>query len=625
MADPTQEKQTVSEIRNGTTHFTKVVRSIPRRRQVAEHRFLDDDPNARREKFQTSPLAIIKSLFVWAWALTYFMFRNFLDSITFRGSRERNAVRLRELLQRMGTTAIKLGQQLSLRADILPGQYCNELRKLLDSVPPFPYKQAVRLIEQETGRKLDDIFSEFDPNPIGSASISCVYQAILKNGDKVAVKVRRPGIGERLSADLRALIWISRIVEGLGITRPGLADLPMRELERMLLTELDFRQEARYTEIFRKDSKDLKYLSAPKVYFHLSTSKIIVSEFVSGVFLSELLRVVDSRDVETLVKFQGRGFDLEKISKRMMRVFFWEIFQGLFFHADPHPANIIIRPDNTIIMIDFGSCGEISRSYRRDLLNFYRHLEQADLHGVVRSMISSLEPLPPIDVEAYSNDLLAIVRDSFIAIQSEHSSWEEKCAGGMWMRLINLHREYDIPTPPDVLRFFRASFLYDSIIYRLNPAFNQINEFSKWYEKWGAKVKKRMVKEWKKRIFGLRNGDFLQLEHILSITEQGMERMQRFLNRPDYDYVKRVDKLAYAISMTIKTIVQGAFFLILLGLIHFFYLVGSSQISIMQEDGLWRSMLFILRQPMVHFFLFIMTLIVIRKILMRMDDVDVRD
>jgi ubiquinone biosynthesis protein len=601
-----------------------IVAPIPRRRQVEFHQQVDSLIDRRKEKFRPSFTAIAARLLVWSRCLAAFAFHCFVDYIFLRGSRERNAVRLREMMQNMGPTAIKLGQQLSVRADLLPAQYCNELRNLLDNVPPFGSDLAIRIIQEETGRKIEEIFAQFDPCPIGSASVACVFQAYLLDGTRVAVKVRRPRIGDRMSADLRALILIAKVVEALGVTRPGLSDLPMRELERMLLDELDFKLEARYTEIFRQDAKDVKYVSAPRVFFEYSTSKILVTEFVSGVFLSELLRVVDAGDEETLAKFRARGFDLKKVSRRMMRVFFWEIFQSHFFHADPHPANIIIRADNTLVMIDFGSCGEISRSYRRDLLNFYRHLEQADLNGVVRSMISSLEPLPPIDIEAYSNDLLAIVREAFIAIQSEYASWEEKCAGGMWMKLINLHREYDIPTRPDVLRFFRASFLYDSIIYRLNPEFDQIKEFRRWHKRWGREARQRVTRKIRQRLLGPTGRDYLQLENLLSIGLQGVESMQRFLNRPDYDYAHRVDKLAFVISIIIKSAVQGVLLVLLLSICRFMYLVARQKMSLLQEGALWSTMSWVLSQPMLHVSLFLLVLIVIRKMLMRLDDVDVR-
>ena len=274
-------------------------------------------------------------------------------------------------------------------------------------------------------------------------------------------------------------------------------------------------------------------------------------------------------------------------------------------------------------MIDFGSCGEISRAYRRDLLNFYRHLQKADLNGVVRAMISSLEPLPPVDIEAYSNDLLAIVRDSFIAIQSEHASWEEKCSGGMWMKLINLHRDYEIATRPDVLRFFRASFLYDSIIYRLNPQFDQIKEFRRWHKKWGEEAKDEFHEQIRERIFGLTGHDYLQAGQMVSLFEQVLERMGRFLNRPDYDYALRVNKLAYVISLITKTTVQSVFTVFLLSAGRLTYLITTSKTSSAGEANLWSSTGWVMNQPAVHLAFFATALILIRKVLMRLDDVDV--
>jgi ubiquinone biosynthesis protein len=599
-----------------------VVAAIPRRTQVESHATVETLGGVRKESFRHGFRALAGRVMVWTYSLGLFAAKSAIDILLFRGSREVNARRLRETMQRMGPTAIKLGQQLSIRSDLLPTQYCNELRKLLDKLPPFSSEEAIQIIQEETGRPIGEIFSRFDPISIGSASIACVFQAYLLDGTRVAVKVRRPGIGDRMAADLRALSILFRVVEALSITRPGLSRLPMRELSRMLMDELDFKLEARYTEIFRKDSKSVKYLSAPKVYFEYSTSKVMISEFVSGVFLSEILRAVEAQDESTLSQLRVRGFNLKKISRRMMRVFFWEVFESHFFHADPHPANIIVQPDNTITMIDFGSCGEISRAYRRDLLNFYRHLQQADLNGVVRAMISSLEPLPPINIEAYSNDLLAIVRDSFIAIQSEHASWQEKCSGGMWMKLINLHRDYEISTRPDVLRFFRASFLYDSIIYRLNPQFDQIKEFRRWHKRWANQAREDIQKQMRKRVFGLTGHDYLQIEHILSLTEQGIERMGRFLSRPHYDYALRVNKFAYVVSLITKTTMQTALMVMVVVAARLFYTVFQKE-RLIQLSDLKTSMLWILGQPTFYLALCVMAGIATRKVLMRLDDVDV--
>src|SRR5262249_45122090 len=156
---------------------------------------------------------------------------------------------------------------LSLRADLLPYAYCAELSKMLDRVKAFPTPQAVAIIERSLGRPLNAIFAVFDPTPIGSASLACVYQATLLSGERVAVKVRRPGIGPLLAADLRALDWLLIIAETLTFIKPGLTTNFRHDLRKMLLGELNFRAEARYQEMFRlRAEKDGDGVTAPRVF-----------------------------------------------------------------------------------------------------------------------------------------------------------------------------------------------------------------------------------------------------------------------------------------------------------------------------------------------------------------------
>jgi predicted unusual protein kinase regulating ubiquinone biosynthesis (AarF/ABC1/UbiB family) len=219
-----------------------VLRAMPRRQPVHKietaHVVL---PTARRTVFKPGILRPFFRMFVWvAAALRYFL-GNALDKLLGRASIQRRAVRLRETIDWAGASFVKIGQQLSLRADILPYAYCTELGKLLDNSRPIPTSEAIKVIEQSLGKPLNAIFESFDPVTIGSASLACVYQARLKTGELVAVKVRRPGIGALISADLRALDWLLVTVEALAVIPPGMTTQLRRELRKMLIGELNFR------------------------------------------------------------------------------------------------------------------------------------------------------------------------------------------------------------------------------------------------------------------------------------------------------------------------------------------------------------------------------------------------
>src|SRR5688572_3230014 len=199
-----------------TSDDANVIRSMPRR--AISHSIGDLRvalPRARRVVFEAGIIRTIGRLLVWLGGFIRFYAGNMLDVLRRRSSNQTRAVRLRRVFENAGATFAKLAQQLSMRADMLPYEYCVELAKMLDQSPAFPTEQAIAIIERNLGCPLGEVFETFDPVPIGSASLACVFQGQLKTGERVAVKVRRPGIGPLIAADLRALDWVLILGETL--------------------------------------------------------------------------------------------------------------------------------------------------------------------------------------------------------------------------------------------------------------------------------------------------------------------------------------------------------------------------------------------------------------------------
>lgn len=223
-----------------------VLASMPTRRLT--HQFKGAHvalPMMRKVEFKAGIFLAFSRMLRWLWLALSYSFGGALDVVLRRASVERRAIRFRKLIEGAGGSFIKVGQQLSVRADLLPHAFCIELSKLLDRVPAMPHQQAVAIIERGTGKPLEEVFRSFDPKPIGSASLACVYQAVLKTGERVAVKVRRPEIGQMIAADLRALDWLMTLSEILTFVPPGSTVELRRELRSMLMAELNFRNEAR--------------------------------------------------------------------------------------------------------------------------------------------------------------------------------------------------------------------------------------------------------------------------------------------------------------------------------------------------------------------------------------------
>lgn len=557
---------------------------------------------------------------LWVWRFLGFYLGNFRAKLKGANGPAERAVRLRVMLESMGPTAVKMGQQLSVRADLLSHEYCDELSKMLDSVPPFPVAEAIKIVEQSIGGPLDSVFETFDPEPIGSASLACVYQAKLPAGDLVAVKVKRPGIGEQLATDLTAICWLCRFAEMFGILRTGLTRNFQLELTRMLSEELDFTLEARYTEIFRRDAKKHKYVSAPRVYHDLSSFNVLVTEFVAGALLGEILYAIERKDRSALDEFIARGFDPEVIAKRMLHIFWWELFESRFFHADPHPSNIIVKPDNTLVMIDFGSCGAVSSRVRRKLTSFNRFMVTDDLNGMVQTTISMLEPLPRFDVDSFYQELLGIYREGFIAHKSKNAPWFDKCSGGMWMKVIVVSQKYHLPMTLDTVRIFRANFLYDSIVFRLHVGVDPQAEYIKFADRLDRKNRRRMVRGLLARACGPLDSDFTRQAELNQMFENAFERVKQFLDEPRYNFAFTIGKVAYVMTVMIKSLLfLVAFTLVMAGSrIAYVFLASDTGPTSIRDALAW-----VFSNKLILTVLFSSALLTVRKLLMKLEDVEV--
>ena len=457
-----------------------VVAPLPRRQVYAPSTGSLGVPSmATSTGVSVSFLRVLSRLFVWTWGYLRYYFGNAVDLLLGRSSLSRSATRFRLILESLGSTFVKLGQQLAVRADMLPYEYCEELSKMLDRVKPFPAEEAIAIIERRSGKRIGEIFDVFDPTPIGSASLACVYQAILKGGDKVAVKVRRPGIRETLAADLRAFSLLTWLAELLSFLRSGTSKNLRYELSGMLLEETDFRREARFTEIFRLEAErnGQSYITAPRVYAHLSSDEVLVTEFVSGVFLSELLSVMDRDDQPTLASMRARGIHPEVVAKRLVMAFNWETMENVLFHADPHPANIVVKNDNGLVFIDFGSCGRFGSKTKRQWRQFHYYLANEDVAAMTDIAVAMLEPLPPIDLDAFKKEVELLYWDWLYAMKSDTSEWWEKASGVMWMKFIAVSRRYRVPINLDTLKGLRVTFLFDTIVFRLDRDLDLSEEY----------------------------------------------------------------------------------------------------------------------------------------------------
>lgn len=538
-----------------TTAFSSIVRPMPRRKIYhAVDSAAVSLPRARPPvTFKSGIISPIGRLSIWLWILLRFYAGNLVDVVARRDSDKRRAARLRRLFESGGPTFAKLGQQLSMRVDMLPYAYCAELAKMLDRAAPIRTEQAIEIIERNLGRRIEDVFDAFDPTPIGSASLACVYQAQLKTGERVAVKVRRPGIGPLIAADLRAANWLMMVAETLTIIPPGPPRRFREDFETILFNEMNFRAEARYTDIFRRRAaKRKKDVTAPRVYFKYCTEEVMVSEFVSGVWMWEVLAAVDSNDRQFLARLRSQGIEPKALASRIVRIMNREVQEELFFHADPHPANLIIMPDNKICFIDFGAIGRFSTQTRKLLRELAYHTGNGDIGRIVNTSLSFLGPLPPMDVERVRYELDKIYADAVYAINSEDAEWWEKTSAQGWLRFLEVARQFSLPASFESLLFFRTTFAYDTIVHRLNNKIDIVKETKAYQLERAKEARKRMRDAFKSRLRGPTDMDYLQMEETSDMLTLLFFQLQRNIENPIIHFRNIVGKIAYIASLFLK-------------------------------------------------------------------------
>ena len=289
--------------------------------------------------------------------------------------REPRAVRIRKALEDLGPIYVKFGQILSTRRDLLPDDIAEELARLQDRVPPFPGARAKAMIEAAQGQPVSEVFNAFDETPLASASIAQVHAARLHDGTEVVVKVLRPNIRQYIRRDVSLLRTIAGMAERYWKESRRLRPCEViAEFEKTLYDELDLLREAANASQLRRNFKDSGMLYVPEVYWSYCRPNVMVMERISGI------------SVSNIAALRASGIDLKALSERGVELFFTQVFQHNFFHADMHPGNIFVSPAGRYMAVDFGIMGTLNpvdqRYIAENFLAFFRrdYRRVAELH-----------------------------------------------------------------------------------------------------------------------------------------------------------------------------------------------------------------------------------------------------
>ncbi|HMV68529.1 MAG TPA: AarF/ABC1/UbiB kinase family protein [Myxococcota bacterium] len=459
----------------------EILRPMPRRERLRGRAYIRSRFSVRRlVEPRVALRAVIARSLRWTWEALRFGAFMLRERWAGRDDAERAGVALRSAFERLGGTAIKLGQQLSVRVDVFPIEVCDALGALRDRVPPIPEAKAREAIEASLGAPIASRYAHVDWEPIGSASIACVYRATLTDGTEVAVKVRRPDVAYAFAVDITCVEIVTRAMEIFGFVRGDFFANMRRDVRSMFMEEMDFVREGRYQRLFRKMARHLDDVTAPRCFPELSSDTVLVSELVRGVGMDALLRAVESDDRAALASFAAQGIRPTDAAIRLMNLAFWGRFECPFLHSDPHPGNIILQPGGSMVMLDFGSC--CFRPPRIASLDeaFVAAYVDDDLSTATEVSMALVQPVPAFDLNAMRRRMRRAFWRARLTDRAKDARWWERTTASVHLAVIEATQEFNVPIPSFMLQLLRSSLLYDTLACRLDGDINVRRMFKDW-------------------------------------------------------------------------------------------------------------------------------------------------
>lgn len=331
------------------------------------------------------------SIRLWFFHRVMLMLRRFFlgSDINREANQEKQAVWLKAKLIELGPTFIKMGQSMGTRADLLPLPFVIALGELQDNVPPFPNEIAFARIEKELGLKINDVYKEFELEPVAAASLGQVYRARLHTGEEVAVKVQRPNLEATIKGDLEILNKVAKFAERYPQLNEN-ADWSgmLREFNVTIHEEMDYVAEGRNAERFRENFRRWDNIHVPRIYWNASTSKVLTMEYIHGTKVTDLDEQAE------------RGISPEKVNRLLIKTYLKQLLEDGFFHADPHPGNLLVMHDGRLAFFDFGMVGRISPELQSKMIDAFFHVVGKDPAGIAQDLIELDFLKPGIDAKS---------------------------------------------------------------------------------------------------------------------------------------------------------------------------------------------------------------------------------
>ncbi|WP_050642586.1 MULTISPECIES: AarF/ABC1/UbiB kinase family protein [Clostridia] len=362
--------------------------------------------------------------------------------------------KLREILEDLGPTYVKLGQIMSMRSDMLPENYCRELTKLRTEVSPLPYSVVSGVIEEELKEPAGNIFSQIEETPLGSASIAQVHPAVLKDGTKVVIKIQRPAIKEIMQDDILLLKKAAGILK-LAIGTEDLIDFRtiLDELWKTTREEIDFLQEAANLNLFYENQRDIVYVTCPKVFHEFTTPRLLVMEYIDGIQIDETVRL------------QELGYDMTEIGQKAAENYCKQILEDGFFHADPHPGNLWVA-GGQIAWLDLGMTGRLTEHNKQLLKKAITAILEHDIYSLKNVLLAFGDPQERVNHARLYTDIDDIL--------SKYMSMDfgTMKLGELIERMLSLVKEHRLAITPDITLLGRSMVTMEGTLAACAPDVN---------------------------------------------------------------------------------------------------------------------------------------------------------
>ena len=374
--------------------------------------------------------------------------------------------RIRMMLEELGPTFVKFGQLLSNRPDVVPLPLVRELEKLQDRVKPFPASEAEAALEKAWGKPWREVLERFDETPVASASMAQVHHAVLRDGHRrVALKIRRPGIAKTVDVDLEILRNFAAWADGRFESFRALHLVPVvAEFDQGLRREIDFRLEGAHLRLFGERYGNEPMLVVPKFHAELSGEGLVVLDFVEGTKISEVERLREA------------GIDLPRLARTGSDLILRQIFEHGFFHADPHPGNILVLPGGKVCFLDFGAVGILSAEQQECLADFLIAVEERDAHALSRTL-QRMSAVEAPDFQRFRDDVQTLLQN---LAEIPSSGLDVGQALGSVVRLLAKHR---VQVHPVYYVLLKALVSLEGISRALDPRYDLVRELEPYVRK----------------------------------------------------------------------------------------------------------------------------------------------